>query len=112
LKCNDARMHEFPDSKNAVACTLGAAGLSAQAERWRRLIARAAVARHETPHGIRIEFRADTGVAEELARLVATENECCSWAKWSVDAVAGEVVLDATSTGAGATALHSMLTKV
>jgi hypothetical protein len=51
-------------------------------------------------------------VAEELARLVATENECCSWAKWSVDAVAGEVVLDATSTGAGATALHSMLTKV
>src|SRR6266571_3827396 len=82
-----------------IACTLGAADLSRQAKRWRRLLTRAATARLETPHGLRIEFRTDEGEANELEQLVAVENECCSWAVWSVDAGAGQVVLDVTSTG-------------
>ena len=106
MKCDYAGM----DRPIPIACTLSAADLSAQAERWRRLIARAAIARHETPDGIRLEFRAGAGVADELQQLVATENECCSWAKWSVAAAAGQVVLEVTSTGAGVTALRQMLT--
>jgi hypothetical protein len=92
-----------------VACTLGASDLAAQAERWRRLIARAAVARVETPDGLRLHFRPDTRVADELEHLVATENECCSWARWSVDAAADPIVLDITSTGDGIAALKHML---
>ena len=95
-----------------VACTLGAADLSQQAERWLRLLARAATARLETPHGLRIEFHADEGVAEELEQLVAVENECCSWAVWTVDAVAGQVVLDISSTGDGIVAIQGMLKDV
>jgi hypothetical protein len=92
-----------------IACTLSQADLSTQAERWRRLIARAAIARHNTPAGIRIEFRAGAGVAEELEQLIATERECCSWAAWSVDAAADPVVLEVTSTGDGVAALRPML---
>jgi hypothetical protein len=94
-----------------VACTLGAADLSQQAERWRRLLTRAAIARLETSHGIRIEFLAGAGIADELEQLVAVESKCCAWAVWSVAAVAGHVVLDVTSTGDGIAAIHSMLTE-
>jgi hypothetical protein len=104
-------MHDSLEPGNAVACTLGAADLWTQAERWRRLMAGAAVAHHETPTGVRIEFRADAGVSEQLGQLVATESECCSWAKWAVDVAADAVVLDVTSTGAGIAALHNMLTE-
>jgi hypothetical protein len=93
-----------------IACTLSAVDLSAQAERWRRLLTRAAIARHETAAGITIDFRTAAGVAEELEQLVATENECCAWARWSVAATADRVVLEVTSTGAGVEALRQMLT--
>lgn len=94
---------------HAIACRLGAADLATQAERWRRLIAGAATARHDTADGIRIEFRPGAEVAAELERLVAIENECCSWATWSVGATADRLALTVASTGDGVAALHSML---
>ena len=92
-----------------VACALGAADLSAQAQRWRRLIAHAGIARLDAPNGLRIEFRADGAVAHELRRLVAIENECCAWAQWSVGVAPGHLTLDVTSTGDGISAIRHML---
>jgi MerR family transcriptional regulator, copper efflux regulator len=91
-----------------VACTLTSAGLAAQAERWERLIARAMTEHAERADGLRLSFRPEPGVEEELRRLVAVENECCPWATWAVETVAGATVLDVRSTGPGLAALHGM----
>lgn len=66
--------------------------------------------RAPTAHGLRICFRLEPGVEEELRRLVAVENECCPWAGWTVQANAGQIVLDVRSTGAGVATLHTMFT--
>ena len=91
-----------------VACTLTPADLSAQADRWQRLMARAMTERAETADGLRMSFRPEPGVGEELRRLVAVENDCCSWAAWAVETVAGAPVLDVRSTGPGIATLHGM----
>ena len=91
-----------------IACTLTSAGLAAQAGRWERLIARALTGRTETPDGLRMSFRSGSGVEDELRRLVAVENDCCSWATWTVETVAGVPVLDVRSTGPGIATLHDL----
>lgn len=93
-----------------VACTLTAADLAAQARRWVRLAARAMTGRAETAHGIRISFRPEPGAEKELRSLAAVERECCPWAAWTVEAGAGQLVLDVRSAGDGVAALHGMLT--
>lgn len=92
-----------------IACTLTSADLVAQAGRWERLAARAMTDRAQTTDGLRIFFRADPGVEEELRALVAVENECCAWAAWTVQAGTGQIMLDVRSSGDGVTALHGML---
>jgi len=47
-------------------------------------------------------------VEEELRALAAIENDCCSWARWTVEAGEGRVALVVASTGEGIAALHSM----
>lgn len=91
-----------------VACTLTSAGLAAQAGSWKRLIARAMTGCTQTADGLRMSFRPEPGVEEELRRLVAVESECCSWAVWTVETNAGAAVLDVRSTGPGAAVLHAM----
>jgi hypothetical protein len=91
-----------------VACALTSAGLAAQAGRWQQLIARAMTECTETADGLRMSFRPEPGVEEELRRLVAVENECCPWATWAVETIAGATVLDVRSTGPGIATLHGM----
>jgi hypothetical protein len=91
-----------------VACTLGPSDLATQAGRWEQLIARAMTGLTKTADGLRLSFRPEPGVEEELRRLVAVESECCRWATWAVDTSAGAPVLDARSTGPGIATLHGM----
>ena len=91
-----------------IACTLSPAGLAAQAGRWERLIARAMTECIQTVDGLRMSFRPEPGVEDELRRLAAEENDCCSWAAWAVETDAGATVLDVRSAGPGITALHGM----
>jgi len=93
-----------------VACSLTSADLAAQTGRWERLAARTMIDRAETAHGVRISFRPEPGAEEELRRLVAVEHECCRWADWTVEATAGQLILDVRSSGEGVGALHSMFT--
>jgi hypothetical protein len=92
-----------------IACTLSPTALGSRRARWRRLIARSGLGRDETPDGLRLRFRADPGAAAELTALAAAERECCAWAGWSVEPGDGEIALVARSSGAGVTALHTML---
>lgn len=96
------------DGTVPVACTLTSAGLAAQAGRWERLIAWAMTECTQTSDGLRMSFRPEPGVEEELRRLVAMENGCCSWAAWTVETMAGALVLDVRSTGLGIATLHGM----
>jgi hypothetical protein len=91
-----------------IACTLSSSGLAAQARRWEQLIAQSMTEYAETADGLRLSFRPEPGVAEELRRLVAVENECCPWAAWTVETNAGATVLDVRSTGPGVATLHGM----
>ncbi len=91
-----------------VACSLSSSGLAAQSERWAALRKRSELRQVDSPAGKSIFFRGDAGVAEELAELVAVENECCSWASWSVEATPGEVAVHVVSTGEGVATLHGM----
>jgi hypothetical protein len=92
-----------------ISCTLTTTGLAAQREHWLRLIAAAGAGREETASGLR--FRAGSGTAAELDRLVAVERNCCAWATWTVSASPGEVILDVTASGDGIAALHGMFTE-
>jgi hypothetical protein len=94
----------------AIACTLTSADLAAQGGRWERLAARAMTGRTETVDGLRIVFRPEPGAEEELRALVEVENECCSWAEWTVEAEEGQIVLAVRATGEGVAALHRMFT--
>ena len=97
-----------PDGAVPVACTLTPVGLAAQAGRWERLIARAMTERTETADGLRVSFRPERGVEEELRGLAAVENQCCPWAAWAVETNARATVLDVRSTGPGIATLHGM----
>jgi hypothetical protein len=79
-----------------VACSLGQAELAERRERWRRLRARAGLDVEETEAGLRLGFRRQPGVEEELAELAALERECCGFADWSVSAGDSTLVLDVT----------------
>ena len=94
-----------------VACALTSQDLAAQARSWQQLAARAMTERAETTHGLRITFRSEPGVEDELRELVAVENQCCAWANWTAEAEAGHVVLNVASTGDGIAALHGMFTE-
>ena len=89
-----------------IACTLTPAGLAAQGERWRRLIAWAVTERADTADGLRVRFC--PGAEEELRALVAVETQCCPWASWTVELDAGTIVLDVRSTAVGAVTLAGM----
>jgi hypothetical protein len=94
-----------------VACTLTSADLGAQSARWTQLRTEAGLARVETDDGLRLGFRDEPGVEEELRALVAVENECCAWASWDVLREAGgELVLSVRSTCEGVATLRSMFT--
>ncbi|MFL5926674.1 MAG: hypothetical protein ACJ77E_07045 [Gaiellaceae bacterium] len=98
------------DGPASIACTLTAAGLATQSKRWQQLRGRAMIDRVETAHGLRISFRSEPGVEDELRELVAVEKGCCSWAEWTVETSPERIVLDVRSTGEGTATLHSMFT--
>jgi hypothetical protein len=108
-RSQEAQMARRSDT-TPIACTLTSAGLSTQIDRWKQLAVRAVTERLETADGLRISFRPESGVEDELRELVAVENECCAWADWNVEATAEQIVLDIRSSGEGLATLHGMFT--
>jgi hypothetical protein len=95
-----------------ITCTLTTPGFAEQGGRWKRLAARAMTERAQTTHGLRMSFRPEAGVEDELRALLAVENECCPWATWTVRTDAGQITLDVRSTGVGIGSLHNMFTSL
>jgi hypothetical protein len=91
-----------------VACTLTQSDLKSQRERWLRLGKTFGLGRTETDDGLRLGFRYHPAIAEELEALVAVENDCCSWASWTVEREDDVLVMTARSSGEGVATLHGM----
>jgi hypothetical protein len=96
-----------------VACTLTDTDLKTQRERWINLGENFGLGRYETTDGLRLTFKAHPAVQAELQALIDVENECCSWAAWSVErSEDGALVMAARSQDDGIAALHGMFTSV
>ena len=94
-----------------VACTLNETNLKTQRERWINLGENFGIARHETTDGLRLTFKDHPAVAAELEALVQVENDCCSWAAWTVErSEDSALVMAARSQGEGIATLHGMFT--
>jgi hypothetical protein len=95
-----------------VACTLNDTDLKTQRERWMNVGEHFGIGRRQTADGLRLTFEDHPAVAAELQALVAVENDCCSWAAWTVERDEdGTLVMAARSQGDGITTLHGMFTK-
>jgi len=83
-------MEESP----TVACSLTQSGMSERRSRWHELAGRALVGRVVTDRGLRLEFRQEPGVEDELRELALLERDCCRFADWKVGTAAALAVLD------------------
>jgi hypothetical protein len=91
-----------------IACTLTNADLKTQRERWIALRKGFGIGRHEVEDGLRLTFADHPAVEPELKALVAVENDCCAWARWTVERTDGVIVMAARSEGNGIATLHTM----
>jgi hypothetical protein len=91
-----------------IACTLTNANLQTQRERWVALRESFGIGRDEVADGLRLTFDDRPEVETELQALIAVENDCCSWADWSIERDDGALVMAARSEGHGVATLHGM----
>jgi hypothetical protein len=91
-----------------VACTLSDTDLKTQRNRWINVGTNFGIRREETDDGLRLEFKDHPTIEQELRALVAIENDCCSWASWSVERSNGVLVMTARSKSDGIATLHGM----
>jgi hypothetical protein len=104
------RIDDDRELSELVACTLTDTDLKTQRERWINLGENFGIARRETPDGLRLTFKGHPAVEAELQALVDVENECCSWAAWTVERENGALTMAARSQGEGIATLHGMFT--
>jgi hypothetical protein len=97
-------MHELP----VIACTLSPAQLPERRARWVALMERALAGRAEIADGLRLTFRAECGVEDELRALAVLERDCCGFAAFAVSPSGTRVVLDVTSSGEGVEAVRRL----
>ena len=85
--------------KRTVACTLDPRSMRRRRSRWHDLAARAFVHRGLTQSGLRLVFRNEPGVEEELRELARLERRCCAFADWTVGTADGLAILDVEGAG-------------
>jgi hypothetical protein len=105
---NQIDLNAQQDFAELVACTLSDTNLKTQRERWIKVGTNFGIAREQTDDGLRLTFKDHPAVEQELHALVALENDCCSWASWSVDREDGILVMAARSKREGISTLHGM----
>ena len=112
MASNQIDLNAEQELAELVACTLSDTDLRTQRERWINVGTNFGIARKKTGDGLQITFKDHPAVEQELRALVDVENDCCSWASWSVDRKEGVLVMAARSTGEGISTLHDMFKEV
>ena len=82
-----------------VACTLPAPELRRRGRDWQAVIDDALVEKVPVAGGVRLTFRPERSVVDDLVRLVHAERDCCGWASWTLTSTAEAAVLDVTAEG-------------
>ncbi len=91
-----------------IACSLTAQDLPERRRRWLALADRALTDRETIPGGIRLTFRSERGIEQELRALARLERDCCGFAAFDVSASHESVTLDVTSSGDGVAAARAL----
>ena len=68
-----------------IACSLDGQTQESRGDEWRRLLGPHLIKRAPIPGGVRLILRNVPGAADELDRLIALEQGCCSWINWTVE---------------------------
>jgi len=76
-----------------IACSLSAAQLSERGDELGELAGRALAGREREDGRVRLRFRAEPGVAEQVEDLARRERECCPFLDLSVEREDGLVTL-------------------
>jgi hypothetical protein len=87
-----------------VACSLDRGELAERGKRWDGIAEQAFVERVLTERGLRLVFRREAGVEDELRELAELERECCAFADWTVMTDDERAVLEVTGANAQAVA--------
>ena len=79
-----------------VACTLSPAALKTRRENLLNQLLRLAQEFQDLPNGCRLRFAADSGILEEIARVIEAERTCCQFLQFTltVEAAGGPCTLD------------------
>jgi hypothetical protein len=78
----------------AISCRLTADELAERRTAWQTVRTRVdVVERNRFPGGFRMVVQGSDDVLQEVARLVAAERECCSWASWELETQWGQATL-------------------
>ena len=108
MAINQTDLRTEQELAELVACTLSDTDLKTQRERWINVGTNFGIDREKTADGLQLSFKDHPAVEQELRALVAVENDCCSWASWSVERKEGALVMAARSKGEGISTLHGM----
>jgi hypothetical protein len=92
------------ESTPIASCSLDARGLAERQRRWEELACRAGAELSATGDGLRLRFRREPGVEDELRELAALERDCCSFADWTVHSEGDDCVVGIRGTGPEAVA--------
>jgi hypothetical protein len=71
----------LPGAGRPIACTLDGGDLAGRLGEWRAILAEA-TGREETEDGVAVTFTHDIARTADLARLLAAEYACCSFASY------------------------------
>ncbi len=96
------------DDAVMAACTLPEPELRRRGRDWKALIDEALVEKVPVPGGVRLTFRPERSVVEDLVGLVYAERECCGWASWTLTSSAEAAVLAVTAEGEAAATVRSL----
>ena len=96
------------DDPIAAACPLSEAALRRRGRHWRAVIDEALVEKAPVPGGVRLTFRPERSVVQDLVDLVDAERDCCGWASWTLTSTAEAAVVDVTARGEQAQTVRSL----
>jgi hypothetical protein len=78
----------------AISCRLSSDELAERRTEWETVRAHVdVVERNRFPGGFRMVVQGRDDVLDEVARLVAAERKCCSWASWELETRWGQATL-------------------
>ena len=89
-------------------CSLTEDRLAERRGRWNALARRSLIDRAATESGVRLVFRKEQEVEEELRELIELEGSCCSFARFELESANGEAIVVISAPSASVAAVRKL----